>query len=110
MHLRGKAFEYRLVYPTGEREVILKVPGYRFDWQLWYEFAEPKVIPKGAKMEVTGWFDNSANNKFNPDPANEVRWGEQSWEEMMMGFFDAAIDVRMNPADLFRPKKAKSDD
>jgi hypothetical protein len=54
-------------------------------------------------------FDNSANNKFNPDPTKEVRWGEQSWEEMMMGFFDVAIDAKMNPIDLFRPKKAKTD-
>jgi hypothetical protein len=105
MHLRGKAFEYRAVYPTGETEVLLKVPNYRFDWQLWYEFAEPKRLPKGTKLEVTGWFDNSPNNRFNPDATKEVKWGEQSWEEMMMGFFDVAVDVKMNPVDLFRPKK-----
>jgi len=111
MHLRGKAFEYRATYPTGETEVLLKVPAYRFDWQLWYEFAEPKRIPKGTKLEVTGVFDNSANNKFNPDPSKEVRFGEQSWEEMMMGFFDIAIDVKMNPMSLFRPPQpARSDD
>lgn len=111
MHLRGKSFEYRAVYPTGETEVLLSVPNYRFDWQLWYEFAQPKRIPKGTRLEVTGTFDNSANNRFNPDATKEVKWGEQSWEEMMMGFFDVAFDVKMNPMDLFRPKKpSKSDD
>jgi hypothetical protein len=109
MHLRGKSFQYRAVYPTGETEVLLNVPNYRFDWQLWYEFEQPKKMPKGTRIEVTGVFDNSANNKFNPDPTKEVRWGEQSWEEMMMGFFDVAIDAKMNPIDLFRPKKAKTD-
>ncbi|MBI4905915.1 MAG: thiol-disulfide isomerase [Acidobacteria bacterium] len=110
MHLRGKAFEYRATYPTGETEVLLKVPAYRFDWQLWYEFSQPKRIPKGTKLEVTGVFDNSANNRFNPDPKKDVTWGEQSWEEMMMGFFDVAIDVNMNPMDLYRSKQKKSDD
>ena len=55
-------------------------------------------------------YDNSVNNKFNPDPAKEVKWGEQSWEEMMMGFFDVAIPVKMNPVDLFRPKQPKRSD
>lgn len=110
MHLRGKSFEYRVVYPTGESEVLLRVPNYRFDWQLWYEFATPKRIPKGSRLEVTGVFDNSANNKYNPDPAKDVRWGEQSWEEMMMGFFDVAIDVKMNPVDLFRARKPATTD
>lgn len=110
MHLRGKSFQYRAVYPTGETEVLLNVPNYRFDWQLWYEFSQPKRIPKGTRLEVTGTFDNSANNKFNPDPSKEVKWGEQSWEEMMMGFFDVAIDVKMNPVDLFRPKQPKKSD
>lgn len=106
MHLRGKAMNYKLVYPTGESEVVLDVPKYDFNWQLWYELDKPKVLPKGTKMEVVGVFDNSANNPANPDPKKEVHWGEQSWEEMMMGFFDVAIDVKMNPIDLLRPKKA----
>lgn len=111
MHLRGKSFEYRAVYPTGETEILLRVPNYRFDWQLWYEFATPKRIPKGTKLEVTGTFDNSINNRFNPDATKDVKWGEQSWEEMMMGFFDVAFDAKRNPMDLFRPKKpAGSDD
>ncbi|MFN7938554.1 MAG: thiol-disulfide isomerase [Bryobacteraceae bacterium] len=110
MHLRGKAFEYRAVYPTGETEILLKVPAYRFDWQLWYEFAAPKRIPKGTRLEVTGTFDNSANNRFNPDATKDVKWGEQSWEEMMMGFFDVAFDAKKDPMDLFRPKKRTGTD
>lgn len=105
MHLRGKSFEYRVTYPTGETEVALRVPRYDFNWQLWYEYDKPKLMPKGTRIDITGVFDNSANNKFNPDPTKEVKWGEQSWEEMCMGFFDAAIDVKMNPVDLFREKK-----
>jgi len=83
----------------------LSVPKYDFSWQLWYELDKPKLLPKGTKIEVVGVFDNSANNPANPDPNKEVHWGEQSWEEMMMGFFDVAVDVKMNPVDLFRPKQ-----
>ncbi len=110
MHLRGKSFEYRAVYPTGETEILLSVPKYRFDWQLWYEFASPKRMPKGTRLEVTGTFDNSANNRFNPDATKDVKWGEQSWEEMMMGFFDVAFDAKKDPMDLFRPKKKTGSD
>ncbi len=105
MHLRGKSFEYRVTYPDGGTETMLSVPRYDFSWQLWYEFDKPKKMPKGTRIDITGVFDNSANNKFNPDPGKEVKWGEQSWEEMCMGFFDAAIDVTMSPGDLFREKK-----
>jgi hypothetical protein len=106
MHLRGKSMEIRAVYPTGEVEKLLWVPGYDFNWQLWYQLPRGKVLPAGTRIESTGTFDNSANNKHNPDPNSEVRYGDQSWEEMMIGFFDIAIDVKMNPADLLRaPKK-----
>lgn len=105
MHLRGKDFEYRVVYPTGEKEVLLRVPRYDFNWQLFYNLAEPKVFPKGTKIECTAHFDNSANNKYNPDPSKEVRWGDQSWEEMMIGWFDIAFDAKMNPMKLFRAEK-----
>lgn len=87
MHLRGKAFRFDLAYPDGRKEVLLDVPDYDFNWQLWYHLAEPKLIPKGAKMTVTAHFDNSADNPFNPDPGAEVTWGEQTFEEMMFGFF-----------------------
>ncbi|MBI3683118.1 MAG: cytochrome c [Acidobacteria bacterium] len=105
MHLRGKSFEYRAVYPTGETEVLLAVPKYDFNWQLFYYLSEPKVFPKGTRIECTAHFDNSANNKYNPDPSKEVRWGDQSWEEMMIGWFDIAFDVKMEPAKIFRGDK-----
>ncbi|HZO54071.1 MAG TPA: cytochrome c [Bryobacteraceae bacterium] len=106
MHLRGKAMEISAVYPTGEREKLLWVPAYDFNWQLWYQLPVGKVLPVGTKIEATGYFDNSANNKANPDPTKEVRYGDQSWEEMMFGFFDVAIDVNINPIDVIRaPKK-----
>jgi hypothetical protein len=86
MHLRGKDFQYVAKYPTGESEVLLNVPRYDFNWQHTYVLAEPKTLPKGTVIECIAHFDNSPNNKFNPDPKAEVRWGDQSWEEMMIGF------------------------
>ena len=112
MHLRGKDFEYRLVYPTGESETLLRVPKYSFNWQLFYYFEKPKMLTKGARIECTAHFDNSANNSANPNPNEEVRWGDQSWEEMMIGWFTVAFDPAMKPGDLFKEKKPapRSDD
>lgn len=90
MHLRGKAFRYELVSPTAngqeERKVLLNVPKYDFNWQMTYDFAEPVIVPAGSRMECTAVFDNSAKNPFNPNPNKEVRWGNQTWDEMMIGF------------------------
>lgn len=108
MHLRGKDFEYRAVYPTGERQILLRVPKYDFNWQLGYHLAEPLPMPAGTRIECTAHFDNSPNNASNPDPTKEVKWGDQSWEEMMIGWMDVAIDPAMNPRDLFRAKKPGS--
>ncbi len=101
MHLRGKDFEYRAVYPTGETQVLLKVPKYDFSWQLAYEEAKPVLLPKGTRIECTAHFDNSPNNPANPDPSKEVRWGDQSWEEMMIGWFGVAIDAKADPMKLY---------
>jgi hypothetical protein len=101
MHGRGKDFEYRLVYPTGNTETLLRVPNYKWHWQLWYTLANPIVLPKGTKIECTAHFDNSPNNPDNADPTKEVRWGDQSWDEMMVGFFNLAFDVSMPVKDLF---------
>jgi len=92
------------------KETLLKVDNYDFNWQLAYRMAKPVQATPGSKIEATAWYDNSANNAANPDPKATVKWGEQSWEEMMMGFFDVAIDVKMDPMDLYRPKQKKSDD
>ncbi len=105
MHGRGKDFEYRLVLPGAASQTLLKVPNYRSTWQLWYELAVPIAIPKGAKIECTAHFDNSANNPLNPDPTKEVTWGDQSWDEMMVGFFNVVFDAKMPVTNLFVPAK-----
>jgi len=101
MHLRGKDFEYRLVYPTGKVETLLRVPGYNFNWQQWYYPVQSIRLPKGAKIECTAHFDNSPNNPNNPDPTKQVGWGEQSWDEMMVGFLDVAFDAAMPVKNLY---------
>ena len=101
MHGRGKDFEYRVVSPTGESETLLRVPRYDWHWQLWYNLAKPILLPKGSKIECTAHFDNSANNPDNADPTKEVTWGDQSWDEMMVGFFDLTFDANMPVKDIF---------
>lgn len=88
MHLRGKAFRYEAKYPTGETEILLDVPRYDFNWQLKYILKTPKLLPRGTLIECTALFDNSKYNVSNPDPTQEVRWGDQSFNEMMIGFMD----------------------
>jgi hypothetical protein len=105
MHFRGKSFEYRVTYPSGEKETLLDVPHYDFNWQLTYELAQPKLLPKGTVIECTAHYDNSPNNRYNPDPAKEVHFGEQTWEEMMIGFMDVSVPMNKTAMDLMRPKK-----
>ena len=102
MHLRGKSFEFRAVLPDGSREVLLRVPKYDFNWQLTYDLAQERVFPRGTKFEATATFDNSENNKFNPDPKASVRFGDQTWDEMMVGFIDIAIKPDMDLAKLIK--------
>ena len=92
MHLRGKDFRFALRYPDGDSEVLLSVPKFDFDWQTYYYFKQPKLLPAGTAIECLAHFDNSPNNPDNPDPTVAVRWGDQSWEEMMIGFFEVAFD------------------
>jgi hypothetical protein len=94
MHFRGQSMTLSATYPTGEREQLLRVPRYDFNWQLVYEMGQPKLLPTGTLLRADATFDNSPNNRFNPDPKAEVRWGDQTWEEMMVGFFDVAIPVK----------------
>ncbi|PYV13885.1 MAG: thiol-disulfide isomerase [Acidobacteria bacterium] len=88
MHVRGRDFTYTAVYPDGRSEVVLAVPRYDFNWQLVYRLKEPLRLPKGSRLDCVAHFDNSTGNKYNPDPTKEVRWGDQTWEEMMIGWFD----------------------
>ncbi len=87
MHVRGKDVTYAIVHPDGREEIVLHVPKYDFNWQLNYVFAEPKYMPKGSILRVTAHYDNSAANRYNPDPSAAVRWGNQTWEEMLIGYY-----------------------
>jgi mono/diheme cytochrome c family protein len=106
MHLRGKSMEYRAVYPDGRSEILMRVSHYDFRWQHSYDLADAKRLPKGTRLEVTAVYDNSANNPFNPDPKAEVRWGDQSWEEMMVGFVNLAIDPKLDVSKLVAARPA----
>ena len=88
LHLRGKTFEYKVLYPDGGEEILLRVPDYDFSWQTRYVLAVPKRLPAGAKLVATGSWDNSASNPENPDPGSTVSWGQQTDDEMMIGFFE----------------------
>lgn len=101
MHLRGKEFEYTLVRPDGQPETLLRVRPYDFYWQLTYRLAEPRPLKAGTRLEWIATFDNSANNPRNPDPSAEVRYGFQSWDEMMVGFFDVAVDAGVDKKTFF---------
>lgn len=86
MHLRGTKVLYELTYPDGKEETLLSVPVYDFNWQTSYRFKEPKEVPAGTVVKFTGWWDNSADNQFNPDPTIDVTWGEATHEEMLFGW------------------------
>src|SRR5499426_1124995 len=92
MHLRGKDFEYKAVFPDGTSRILLSVPRYDFSWQTYYVLKDPVAVPKGTRIECVAHFDNSTNNKYNPDPAKAVRWGDQTWEEMMIGWMSFVYD------------------
>jgi hypothetical protein len=91
MHLRGKAFQFEAVYSDGKRETLLSVPRYDFAWQAAYRLERPLALPAGTHIACTAVYDNSTNNLSNPDPNAFVRWGEQTWEEMMIGFVDYSV-------------------
>jgi hypothetical protein len=105
MHLRGKDFHYEVLYPDGRKETLLNVPRYDFNWQTSFVFADPLQLPAGTKLHCTAHFDNSADNPANPDPSHPVRWGDQTWEEMMIGWFDIAVprDAKISEV-LSRPQ------
>jgi hypothetical protein len=108
MHLRGKDMTYNLEYPTGEKQIVLSVPHYDFNWQLGYD-TDVKV-PKGSRMTVNAHFDNSANNKFNPAPDRPVFYGDQTWEEMMAPFFGIVVDVNQDPEKVVTVKGGRGRD
>ena len=93
MHVRGKSFRFEMISPEGATETLLDIPRYDFNWQLRYDYREPKVIPAGSQVRVTAVFDNSENNPANPDPARTVRWGQQTYDEMMIGYVETFAPV-----------------
>ncbi|HKV38102.1 MAG TPA: cytochrome c [Blastocatellia bacterium] len=101
MHFRGKNFRYRLIYPDGSSKILLSVPHWDFNWQQTYFLKEPIAAPKRSRLECVAHYDNSINNKFNPDPTKLVRWGPQTWDEMMIGYVDFTLDgqdLKIQPA------------
>jgi len=101
MHLRGTAFEYTRLLDNGLPETLLRVKPYDFYWQLYYRLAEPMALKKGTRLNWIATYDNSAANIRNPDPSADVRYGPQSWEEMMVGFFDVAVDASVDKPAFF---------
>lgn len=94
MHTRGKAFSYQVRYPDGRSEMLLDVPRYDFNWQLQYTYTQPKHLPAGSTVTITAVYDNSAANPANPDPTKTVHWGEQTWDEMMIGYIEHFVPRR----------------
>lgn len=91
MHYRGTAIRVEALYPDQSREILLDVPRFDFNWQMRYDLAEPKFLPKGTRLVCTGVFDNSAENLRNPDPSKKVRFGLQTWEEMLVGYYTTVL-------------------
>jgi len=91
MHLRGKAFRYEVIAPDGTAQMLLDVPRYDFNWQLYYRLKEPLFLPRGTRVRATAWYDNSAGNQANPDPGKFIRWGPQSEDEMMIGYIEYSV-------------------
>jgi hypothetical protein len=122
MHLRGKKFEYNIVHPSGDArnpnsgaatagqssrewktETLLRV-NYHFHWQMSYRLAEPLFLKAGTELQAIAWYDNSKDNPHNPDPDAAVRWGDQTYDEMMVGFFDVAVDAALDKKKFFERK------
>ena len=101
MHLRGKDYELRLIYPTGETQTVFKGK-WNFDWQIGYQLEKPLPLPKGTRLLAIAHYDNSANNKYNPDPSKDIRWGDQNWDEMQSGFIGLVLDVNTDVNKIFK--------
>jgi hypothetical protein len=92
LHLRGKSFRFEAVLPDGQRRLLLDVPRWDFHWQLRYDLAEPPRLPRGSRLVCVAHYDNSADNPNNPDPTQTVTWGDQTWQEMLIGFYTYVAD------------------
>lgn len=101
MHLRGKTFEYNILEPGGRVRTLLRIPHYDFYWQLSYRLKTPMPLKAGTVLQAVATFDNSKDNPHNPDPDSAVTWGEQTWAEMMVGFFDVAVNPDIDKQEFF---------
>jgi hypothetical protein len=102
MHLRGRDFEVRVTYPTGESETVFKGL-WDFNWQIGYQLAKPLPVPKGTRILTVAHYDNSVNNRFNPDPTKTVWWGDQNWDEMQSAFLGLVFDARTDASHALIP-------
>ncbi len=109
MHFRGKTFSYNLIRAGEKSQTLLKV-NWNFQWQMSYRLAEPLPLKAGTILQAVATWDNSRNNPHNPDPDSAVTWGEQTWEEMMVGFFDVAVDVNIDKKSFFELRRRKTDE
>jgi peroxiredoxin len=107
-HLRGKSFRYEAIYPDGQQEILLDVPHYDFNWQNTYVLEKPKRLPRSTTLHCVAHYDNSKKNFSNPNPGATVRWGDQTWEEMMIGYFDMVRDDQDLRREPRRPAPATS--
>ncbi|MFN7924181.1 MAG: thiol-disulfide isomerase [Bryobacteraceae bacterium] len=105
MHLRGKSMEMKVVQPDGKSEALIRVPNYDFHWQTTYDLKHQVAVQPGGRIDCAAWFDNSANNKWNPDPGKSIVWGDQSWDEMHIGFTEIAFDANLDPEKIVTPVK-----
>ena len=100
MHLRGKRFEYDIRHAEGTVETLLRV-NYDFHWQMSYRLAQPLFLKAGTWLQAVAWYDNSEENMHNPDPNKAVTWGGQTYDEMMVGFFDVAVPANVDKEQFF---------
>jgi hypothetical protein len=103
MHVRGKDMKFSVIYPAGEKETLLWIPKYNFNWQITYQLEKPKILPKGTRLICTAHFDNSANNPSNPDPTRTVPFGDQTFDEMKVCHFDVVIPVTAAAQGVTKP-------
>ena len=109
LHFRGKTFTYNLIRSGEKPQTLLKV-NWDFHWQMTYRLAEPLPLKAGTILEAIATWDNSRNNPYNPDPDSAVTWGEQTWQEMMVGFFDLAVDVNIDKKSFFELRHRKQEE
>jgi peroxiredoxin len=109
MHWRGQDYRYEIIYRDGRRETLLSVPRWDFNWQSFYEFKEPVRLPKGARLHAVAHWDNSRNNPYNPAPEKSVRFGLQTWDEMMVGWVVYVWDRPEEAAELAKRPVSQAD-